>query len=421
MPGLGYRVSRLLLILPTATYRARDFLDAASRLDAEVVVASDHRQALAGVLGDRALRVDLRRPPEAAQAIAKLASRTPLDAVVAVDEQGVAVAALAAEELGLTHNSPEAVAASRDKVLMRAALAAAGVPQPDHRVVEGGRPVAPVVIELGPPCVLKPVALSASRGVIRVDSAGEAESVAERIRTIVADAGDDPAGPLLVERYAPGVEVAVEGMIRGGELEVVAVFDKPEPLKGPFFEETLYVTPSQLSTATLARIEEVMSSAVSALGLVEGPIHGELRVDNGEAVVLEVAARSIGGLCSRSLRFGLASSLEDLILRRALGLPLADLRREEAASGVMMLPIPRAGVFREVRGQSTALAVPNVTDIEISIAPGKPVTPLPEGDRYLGFLYARAERPAAVEDALREAHRRLKVIIEEPGPDPEIP
>jgi biotin carboxylase len=408
-------VSRLLLLLPTATYRARDFLDAAAALGAEVVVASERRQALAGVIGERALRVSLRRPEAAAQAIVALAERTPLDAVVAVDDQGVLVAALAAERLGLAHNPSEAVAAARDKAAMRRAFAAAGLPQPKYRVAGPRADVALLAAEVGSPCVVKPVSLAASRGVIRADDPPGAAAAGARIRAILREAGEDPDGPLLVERYLPGVEVAVEGLLRGGDLEVLAVFDKPDPLEGPYFEETIYVTPSRLPAATLETITRLTAAAASALGLVEGPIHAELRIDGTRAWLLELAARSIGGLCSRSLRFGLGVSLEELILRHALGLGLDGLAREEAASGVMMLPIPRAGVLEQVRGQGEALAVPGVTGLEISIAPGRPVRPLPEGDRYLGFLFARGETPDEVEHALRTAHGRLEIVIGEPS------
>lgn len=408
-------MSCLLLLLPTAAYRARDFLDAAAALGAEVVVASERRQVLAGVMGDRALRVNLRRPEAAAQAIVALAERTPLDAVVAIDDQGVLIAALAAERLGLAHNPSEAVAAARDKAAMRRAFAAAGLPQPEHRIAGPRADVALLAAEVGSPSVVKPVSLSASRGVIRADDPPAAAAAAARIREILREAGEDPDGPLLVECYLPGVEVAVEGLLRGGALEVLAVFDKPDPLEGPYFEETIYLTPSRLPAETLETITRLTAAAASALGLVEGPIHAELRIDGTRAWLLELAARSIGGLCSRSLRFGLGVSLEELILRHALGLGLDGLAREEAASGVMMLPIPRAGVLEEVRGQDEALGVPGVTGLEISIARGRPVRPLPEGDRYLGFLFARGETPDEVEQALRTAHGRLEIVIGEPS------
>ncbi|MEA2444120.1 MAG: hypothetical protein QOJ12_1412, partial [Thermoleophilales bacterium] len=258
--------------------------------------------------------------------------------------------------------------------------------------------------------VVKPVGLSASRGVIRADDEPQFDAAVTRIRAMF----DEPdSQPLLVESFVPGVEVAVEGLLRGGELEILAVFDKPDPLDGPFFEETIYVTPSRLPSATLAAVEATASAAAAALGLTEGPVHAELRVDpvSGDVTLLELAARSIGGLCSRALRFGAGVSLEEVILRHALDEPLSGLERADAASGVMMLPIPRAGVLREVRGVEAARAVPGIVGLDIGIAQGRPVEPLPEGDRYLGFLFARGQTPAEVEGALREASALLDVDI----------
>jgi biotin carboxylase len=399
-------VPRVLILLPSATYRAADFLAAARLLGAEVVVASEQAQALAGAMGDRALQLPLDDPEKGADAVVDLARRSPLDAVVAVDDQGVMVAALAAARLGLPHNPPAAVAATRDKAATRAALAAAGLPQPRWRAVPSGADVTALAHQVGLPCVVKPASMAASRGVIRADDAPGAAAAAERVRAIVGE------GPMLVEGYVEGTEVAVEGLLRAGRLEVLAVFDKPDPLTGPYFEETIYVTPSRLPGQTLERVTAATAAAAGALGLVEGPVHSEVRITpGGEVVVLELAARSIGGLCSRTLRFGTGTSLEELILRHALGLPL-DPTRESSAAGVMMLPIPAAGTLRRVGGQEEARATPGITGLELSILPGRPVRPLPEGDRYLGFLFARGEAPEEVEASLRAAHARLEVVID---------
>jgi biotin carboxylase len=392
-------------VLPSATYRAPDFLDAAARVGAEVVVGSEHRQALSESMGDRAVVLTLSRPEMAADQIERLAERAPLDAIVAVDDGGVRAAALASERLGLRGNVPEAVARTRDKAAMRAAFLQAGVTQPPFAV---GADAEAMAAAIGFPVVVKPLTLSASRGVIRADTPEEARAAATRIRAMLGD----PGAELLCEAFVPGPEVAVEALLDGGRLELLAVFDKPDPLDGPYFEETIYVTPSRLPADVLGEIGAATAAAARALGLTEGPVHAELRVGPDRRVtVLELAARSIGGLCGRSLRFGLGVSLEEVILRHALGLPLDHLRRERLASGVMMLPIARAGVLREVRGVEEARAVPGVAGLEISIARGRPVQPLPEGDRYLGFLFAKADTPEEVEAALREAHALLEVEI----------
>lgn len=399
---------RILLLLPTATYRASDFVAAADRLGVEVVVGSEHRQALAGAMGDRAVVVPLDDPEAAVQAIAAVHGRTPIDAVLAVDDQGVVIAALAAERLGLRHSRPDAVASTRDKAVMRERLGAAAIPQPPYRVVPPGSRVVTAAADIGYPCVVKPVSRSASQGVIRIDDAGQAEAAQTRVRAII---GND-SEPLLVEGYVPGTEVAVEGLLQGGELGVLAVFDKPDPLDGPYFEETIYVTPSQQPPAVLAATEAMVAAAATALGLREGPVHAELRVGTaGQLTLLEVAGRSIGGLCGRSLRFGSGVSLEEIIIRHALGMGTDGLVREDLASGVLMLPIHTRGVLDEVTGQDRARAVDGVVGVEISIPAGRPVVPLPEGDRYLGFVFARARTPDQVIEALRRAEAAIEVHL----------
>jgi biotin carboxylase len=393
---------RVVLLLPATTYRAGDFIAAARRLGAEVVVASDHVTPALSTEGVRAVELPFADPERAARLLTNLDDRGPVDAVVAVDDQGVGVAARAAELLGLPHNPPEAAARTRDKRALRAALDAGEVPQPAWAAVDDPD----VLPAVGFPCVVKPAGLSGSQGVIRADDAPAARAAARRAAAIAC------GGPLLIEEFVPGREVAIEALVRGGELDVLAIFDKPDPLDGPYFEETIYVTPSRLPADVQARLASVTRRAATAIGLLEGPVHAELRVDGDRVSVIDVAARTIGGLCARALRFGAGISLEEVTLRHALGLPLDGLARESAASGVMMIPIPRTGTLGAVRGQEAARAVPGIVGVEISINPGRPVVALPEGDRYLGFLFARASTPAAVEDALRAAHARLEIVVD---------
>ena len=406
---------RVVLLLPTGTYRAPDFVAAASALGIEVVVASEHRQAMARAMEHRALVVALDRPEAAADAIVELARRTPVDGVVAVDEQGVLAAALASQRLGLAHNPPEAVAATRDKATLRRALSAGGVRQPEFRIAGDGADLAGLAAQVGMPCVVKPRSLSGSRGVIRADDPAAVVAAGERVRAILAQAGESPGSPILVEAFVAGPEVAVEGLLRAGALEVLAIFDKPDPLEGPYFEETIYVTPSRLPAAVQDEVAGVVAAGVAALGLVEGPIHAEVRLGAAGPVLLEVAARSIGGLCSRALRFGAGISLEEVILRHAVGLELGRLHREARAAGVMMVPIPRSGVLEEVRGVERARAVPGVEGVEVTIPRGHRVQALPEGDRYLGFVFARAGSPQAVEESLRTAFGCLGVVVTDSG------
>jgi hypothetical protein len=210
----------------------------------------------------------------------------------------------------------------------------------------------------------------------------------------------------------PGVEVALEGILERGKLKVLALFDKPDPLEGPFFEETIYVTPSRLPEAVQQAIFVHTDQAVKALGLHHGPIHAELRVNEAGPWLLEVAGRSIGGLCSETLQFGSDISLEELILRQAIGLEVTSLDRDNRANGVMMIPIPETGILKEVTGLAEAEAVAHIDRIEITAAINYPLIPLPEGESYLGFIFAGGETPAEVEAALRQAHTKLRFRIE---------
>ncbi len=414
-------VARVLLILPTTSYRVDDFLEAASALGVEVAVAAEEELPLSGF--DRFVRVNLDKPQEAADAVVALAVTSPVDAVIPVDDRGVVVAALAAEQLGLAHNPPWAAAATRNKVMMRRALEKAEVPQPTFRVL--GPKDEPLILaaEVGFPLVVKPLSLSGSRGVIRVDSPSNIEAVAERVRQINAVACHDPAEPLLLEAFVPGPEVAVEGMLSKGHLEVLAIFDKPQPLNGPYFEETIYVTPSRLHPEVLEEVFRLTGAACAGLGLTEGPIHAELRITAGRPRIIEVAARSIGGICGRTLKFGLlGTSLETMILRQALGRPGHHPEVDRGASGVMMLPIPSAGTLREVTGIDRALATPGIRSVEITASPGTYLLPVPDSDRYLGFMFAAGTTPEEVTAALTQAHQHLRVEFEpEAASSPDSP
>jgi biotin carboxylase len=223
---------------------------------------------------------------------------------------------------------------------------------------------------------------------------------------------EDPDGHrVLIESFVPGPEVALEGLLSRGRLQVLAIFDKPDPLDGPFFEETIYLTPSRHPPSLQAEVAAVTARAAAALGLVEGPVHAELRLSATGPVVLEMAARSIGGLCSRTLRFGLGdASLEELVIRHALGLPLGALEKRGAA-GVMMLPIEKGGVLQAFDGVDDARALPLIEDVQVTAKLGQVLEPLPEGASYLGFVFARGSEPGEVEAALRQAHSRLRFTI----------
>ncbi len=404
----------IVIVAGCESYRIGDFVAAASLLRMRTVVATDATAPIEVNAGQ--IEIDLGDPGKAAEKI--VAAEPDATAVFAVDDDGVQTAALAAQALRLPHNPPWAVAATRDKLAMRRLLSSAGVAQPEFAAAGPGE-VAGAAARIGFPVVVKPVGLSASRGVIRVDSAAHAPVAEDRIRKILAAAQRDPGEPLLVERYVPGVELAIEGMLVDGELKVLAVIDKPDPLEGPFFEETMFVTPSRHTPRLQAEVVALVGEAARALGLRVGPIHAEVRVPpHTSARLIEIAARPIGGLCGRSLSFGLlGESLEVVLLRGALGATHSETTNKgptlrPAAAGVLMLPIPASGTLTGVDNVEEVKAIAGITDVAITLVKGRPVRTLPEGDRYLGFVFASGASPDAVEGALREAATTLSVTID---------
>ena len=408
---------RAVLLLPKAGYRNDDFVAAAQKLGVEVVVVSDVCHQLAEGWQDAPLTVKFRDAAAAAEELARAVAPLSPAAVVGVDDLTALVAALASARLGLPHNPPEAVAAARSKALSRERLRAAGLPVPRFEVFP--RDVSFSALEArwtSYPCVVKPLVLSGSRGVIRADTPDALRAAVRRVAAIlespdVAQRRDPDLLRVQVEEFIPGAEVSLEGLLTRGHLHVLALFDKPDPLDGPYFEETLYLTPSRHPAALQAAVTSAVSSGCAALGLVEGPVHAELRLSPGGPRILEIAARSIGGLCGRALRFGVGVTLEELVLRHALGGRAEPPPRELPAAGVLMLPIRRRGALEAVRGVEAARAVPLVEDVVITAHLREELVPLPEGASYLGFVFARGDTPEQVETALRTAGDQIEAVV----------
>jgi biotin carboxylase len=421
---------RLLILSTTTGYQTRAFVAAAETLGLDVLFGTDRCHVLEDPWRDGALALRFEDPEKSAAQIVEYARSNPIDAVVALGDRPTPTAARACRALGLLHHPPESADICRDKYRSRESLRAEGLCVPAF--LRFPLSAEPREILSSPshgvrfPCVLKPLLLSGSRGVIRADGPEQFVTAFERIRALlrapeVQVMREEASNFIQVEAYVEGEEVAVEGLMDRGQLKVLAIFDKPDPLVGPFFEETIYTTPSRSRPEVQGAITATLERAVGALGLEHGPLHAELRIGPGPALekeirIMEVAARSIGGLCSRALRFcsptlGEKVSLEELLVRLALGMDVRDFRREPAASGVMMIPIPQAGIYEDVEGLERARETPGVEEIMITARPGQTLVPLPEGASYLGFIFARGPSPELVESALRRAHQELRFAI----------
>ena len=412
---------RVLIFAMKLGYQTRAFDEAAAKLGVELSFVTDRCHQLDDPWRDRALPVHFETPEAAAIAVIQQQDGRRVDGVLALGDRPTLAAAYAARGLGLAHNHPASVEACRSKLRLREVFRDAGLPGPWFREVPLHAIPEPALLGIQYPCVLKPIALSASQGVVRANNREEFIGAATRLKRLLQSAEiqatrEANLDRMIVEGYLPGKEVAVEGLLTEGKLRMLAIFDKPDPLEGPYFEETIYVTPSRLSAAEQAAIEKTFGDTVRALGLNHGPVHGEFRLNEQGVWPIEVAARPIGGLCARALRFQCARvegvfGLEELLLRHALGLPGHDALREEVASGVLMIPVPASGILEKIDGREEARSVSGVTDLEITARLHDYIAAWPEGSSYLGFLFARGRTAEEVEAALREGHSRLKIGI----------
>lgn len=414
-------MARLLLFAAKLGYQTRSFNETAQKFGVDLLFVTDRCHQLDDPWGDRAIPVHFESPDAAAYDVMQFVrdGNLAVDGILALGDRPAVTAAYVARGLGIFYNHPAAVEACGSKLRTREILREAGLRTPWFRAIPLQPSPEPSLLGIAYPCVLKPLSLSASQGVIRADSHEEFGAAAARIRRLLQSpqiqASREPnLSELLVEGYIPGQEVALEGLLTEGQLRVLAIFDKPDPLEGPYFEETLYVTPSRLPQSVQREIRTTAAAAARALGLSSGPIHAEFRINNESVWPLEIAPRPIGGLCARALRFAAEESsesesigLEELLLRHALGMPFSDWPREEAASGVMMIPVPRSGVLEKIEGEEAARAVAGITGLEITARLHDYIAAWPEGSSYLGFLFARGISAEEVEAAIRTAHSKL--------------
>ena len=406
----AYKKSCVLLVAPHNSYRIHAYIEAAKRLSIHLVVASQSEYSLVAAVA-QGIQIDFSNTGASLKKIIDAHHKRRFDAVIASDDGAVNIAASIAKALGLSSNEPDSALLTRRKDLARLRLQSCGVPVPDFRIVKLSEPIEPQLQLLQYPVVVKPISMSGSKGVIRANSHQECIKAIERIRPLLVHLSNDAERQLvLIESYIVGVEVAFEGLLHKGALEQLAIFDKPDSMEGPFFEETYYITPSRLSDADKRLVANRVGEACKAYGLREGPVHAELRLQHSEAYIIEIASRTIGGDCADMLKFGLNMGLEELVLLQSLGRPIGvpDLNY---SVGALMIPIPSQGILRRVEGIARAKKVPYITNIGISVREGYELVPLPEGSSYLGFIFAKAPTFTLVETALRDAHDCLNIAI----------
>jgi hypothetical protein len=402
---------RLLLIAPEASYHTAPFQAAGRRLGIEIIVASEGRFPV--VPGQSVgLRVDFADLDRSLRLIVSLYRETPFDGVIGTDDGTLELATVVATEFGLHTNPPLSTKISRRKDRSRVVQRDFGLRTPwfvSVAVSSHGEPEVPSGVSY--PCVAKPVTLSASRGVIRANNEHELLIALSRISKIIESAGPEHPRVALIEEYIPGMEYVVEGLLNSGNWQTMAIFGKPDPLEGPFFEETIYIAPPSLKFDVEEKILNTVRATCEAYGLEHGPIHAECRINDDGVWLIELAPRTIGGKCSRIFQSGTGQALEDIVILNALGRRPAPFRFPAAVIGVMMIPVPGPGIVRRVEGFEAARCVDHIEEIEIDIKPGQQLVPWPEGSSYPGFIFARGPSEHLVTEALKTAHRALRFVI----------
>ena len=401
----------VLLIAPSGSYRIAPYLGAAKSLGMKILVVSNSQHSLVPEVA-AGITVDFENIDDAIEIILAAIQTLSIRCVFATDDSCVEISSHIAQILKLPHNKPEAAALTHRKDLARKALKAGGCNTPEFQVISLDM-VEKFASPIDYPVVIKPLALSASRGVIRADNDEQMISACSRIEGILASAGQSGyiRDHILVESYLDGAEFAVEGFIIQGEFHLLTIFDKPEPLTGPFFEETYYLTPTQLDCRQQTELVNEVRQCCKAYGLEQGPVHAEARITKSGIVLLELAARTIGGQCGQLIEFSLQQKLEEIVIQGMCGIK-PELPNNPQAAGVMMIPVTNSGILKRVEGLTNALEIPYIEDIEIHIREGYELIPLPEGSSYLGFIFAKAPKYHEVYQSLKSAYECLRFVTQ---------
>lgn len=400
---------RLLLISHHNSYRIASYIKAAKNLSLDVTIASQGKHSLVTEVAD-GLHVNFDDTESALKEIIKENNKKPFAGILGSDDQTVELAAQAAKVLHLPHNPPEAAQYSHRKDLARAKLTLADRNVPFHCLLNLTKPIKNQIIDLPLPCVVKPLNMSASRGVIRVDNTEQLKVACERLRPILADSPNIfEQTHILIEAYIDGIEIAYEGYLQNKKLNTITIFDKPDQLTGPYFAETIYVTPSSLDNDLQLAIKMEIEKSCKAYGLVTGSIHAECRIDkNNKVWILEIASRTIGGDCARILDNN-NYSLEEMAILLSIGKNIT-IKKSKKARAVMMIPIKQKGLLKRVEGLSLANKVKHIDSIDIIINQGHELIPLPEGNQYLGYIFSSADTSEKATEAIRMAYDILTFI-----------
>lgn len=395
---------------PLAAAKARHF---------KTLVAATSRPCVDDDLVDRFLRIPDRSSKEVAAYVERQCEGLLVSGVLASDDWDVVAAAMIADKLGLRFVGVETALAATNKFLMRQRLRNGGAVVPDFQCFAIGDNAGEIAKSLRFPVVIKPTYGQGSLGVIRADTVDEFEKAFQYTSRIIVDLDMRPSAVrdrsgILVEQYIPGEEYTVELLMHEGKPYSLAVFEKPDPLEGPYFEEGIYVTPIRRDEKIRSLLVEAAIRGSRALGIETGPCHCELRLSGELPYILEIAARPIGGFCSQVFADLMGFDLHDLVLQNAVGLPVMPPPiADGVALGVMMLPVPGRGNLARVSGVDRALDIDGIMSVKIHVEAGSRILPYPEQSCYIGTVLATGSSADEVVARLKSAAKAVSFELTE--------
>ena len=393
-------MKKLLLVIPENSYKSNDFVVAAEKLGIDFLIITDSEQ-VSSKFSDTVIinKFDAELNKN------NLKKLKDVTHVLPVDHSALKFSGYLVDLLEVKGNKLESINLSMNKYESRKIFNSLLDIKVNNEIIKNIDDVNTFINKNGT-SVLKPIYGTASKSVLKINNV---EKNKEQIEKLMQDCFDQD---LVIEEYIDGKEYALEGTIINSELKKIVIFDKPVEYKHPYFEESIYITPSELSSEAEKRVVSIVDKACKKIGLEDGPVHVEFKINENQIFIIEINPRMIGGLCSRCLSFGLFKvSLEEIILHAFMNNELKNIELLNNYVGVLMIPTPKSGKFISINKEELE-KIPNISNVEITVPEGSDLLEPPYGDKYLGFAFSQGIDKKTVNESLLTAMNLANPIIE---------
>ncbi len=393
-------MKKLLLVIPENSYKSNDFVVAAEKLGIDFLIITDSEQ-VSSKFSDTVIinKFDAELNKN------NLKKLKDVTHVLPVDHSALKFSGYLVDLLEVKGNKLESINLSMNKYESRKIFNSLLDIKVNNEIIKNIDDVNTFINKNGT-SVLKPIYGTASKSVLKINNV---EKNKEQIEKLMQDCFDQD---LVIEEYIDGKEYALEGTIINSELKKIVIFDKPVEYKHPYFEESIYITPSELSSEAEKRVVSIVDKACKKIGLEDGPVHVEFKINENQIFIIEINPRMIGGLCSRCLSFGLFKvSLEEIILHAFMNNELKNIELLNNYVGVLMIPTPKSGKFISINKEELE-NIPNISNVEITVPEGSDLLEPPYGDKYLGFAFSQGIDKKTVNESLLTAMNLANPIIE---------